>query len=292
VNGQKYFIQARLVLHILDTKAAEPVFGFQSAANSKFGCPLCRGVTGLYNSKKCVLYGHRNYLPQLHWLRFFGQTGYCCPNGFYDYRSKNQWKTQEVFWNKEKGFESISKTFFGPHGYNVLIEVSDELFKCTNDATVQRKRNHLLKSNLLEIDSICQPCDENPHTKETLIEFLLPSNFKDAQSKYKYAWFHTGDFSLEKIKQLFEGHLFYRHFDFRTSKPYERVSHQNYLADAANACLLNEYNKAKKKKHVNGIQSLWYYFRLPYGDVKTQFTWPLVHAVTGFIARMTQCIFW
>ncbi len=41
---------------------------------------------------------------------------------------------------------------------------------------------------------------------------------------------------------------------------------------------------------MNGIQSLWYYFRLPYGDVKTQFTWPLVHAVTGFIARMTQCI--
>ena len=74
VNGQKYFIQARLILHILDTKAAEPVFGFQSAANSKFGCPLCRGVTGLYNRKKKCLYGHRNYLPQLHWLRFFGQT--------------------------------------------------------------------------------------------------------------------------------------------------------------------------------------------------------------------------
>ena len=102
VNGQKYFIQARLILHILDTKAAEPVFGFQSAANSKFGCPLCRGVTGLYNGKKCVLYGHRNYLPQLHWLRFFGQTGYCCPNGFYNYKNKINGKLKKCFGIKKK----------------------------------------------------------------------------------------------------------------------------------------------------------------------------------------------
>ena len=290
VNGQKYFIQARLILHILDTKAAEPVFGFQSAANSKFGCPLCRGVTGLYNGKKCVLYGHRNYLPQLHWLRFFGQTGFCCPNGFYNYKNKNQWKTQEVFWNKEEGFESISKTFFAPYGYKVFIEVSDKLFKCTNDASFQQKRTQLLKANQVEIDSICQPCDGNPETKQNLIDFLLPSNLTDAQSRYKYSWYHTGDFRLEKINHLFEVYLFYRHLDLREQSPYERVSHTTYLQDAANACLLNENNKAKKKKHVNGIQSLWYYFRLPYGDVKTQFTWPLVHAVTGFIARMTQCI--
>jgi hypothetical protein len=290
VNGQKYFIQARLILHILDTKAAEPVFGFQSATNSKFGCPLCRGVTGLYNGKRCVLYGHRNYLPQLHWLRFFGQTGYCCPCGFYDHKNKNQWKTKEVFWNKEKGFENIREPFFAPHSYNVFKQGVDELYMCSNDSAVKKKRKQLIKANQEEIDSICQPCDGNQLTKEALIDFLLPFNLADAQSKYEYAWFHTGDFSYEKIKDLFKKHLYYRHLDLRTPEPYERVSHKTYLKDAATASLLNEKSKAKKKNHVMGIQSLWYYFRLPYGDVKTQFTWPLVHAVTGFVVRMTQCI--
>ena len=65
---------------------------------------------------------------------------------------------------KEEGFESISKTFFAPHGNKVLTEVSDELFKCTNDASFQKKRNQLLKANLEEIDSICQPCDGYPET--------------------------------------------------------------------------------------------------------------------------------
>ena len=291
VNGKKYFIQARLVLHVLDTKAAEPVFGFQSATNSKFGCPLCRGVTGLYTGKRCVLYGHRNYLPQLHWLRFFGQTGFCCPSGFYDHKNKNQWKTKEVFWNKEKGFANIKETFFGPNGYTVIKEVADELFKCQDDSTVKKKRKQLLvKTTRQEIETICQPCDGNQQTKDALIDFLIPTNYADARSPYKYAWFHDGEFSLEKIKTHLQKHLFYRHLDLRAQKPYERVSHSTYLDDAAKACLLNENSKAKKKNHVNGIQSLWYYLRLQYGDVQRQFTWPFVHAVTGFIVRMTECI--
>ena len=80
-----------------------------------------------------------------------------------------------------------------------------------------------------------------------MIDFLLPSNLTDAQSRYKYSWYHTGDFSLEKIRDLFEVYLFYRHLDLREQSPYERVSHQKYLADAANAIILNEDNKAKKK---------------------------------------------
>jgi len=291
VNGKKYFIQARLILHVLDTKAAEPVFGFQSATNSKFGCPLCRGVTGLYTGKRCVLYGHRNYLPQLHWLRFFGQTGFCCPSGFYDHKNKNQWKTKEVFWNKEKGFANIKETFFAPNGYAVIKEVADELFQCQNDSAVKKKRKQVLvKTTRQEIETICQPCDGNQQTKDALIDFLIPSNYADARNPYKYAWFHDGEFSLDSIKPHFQKHLFYRHLDLRAQKPYERVTHSTYLDDAANACLLNEKSKAKKKIHVNGIQSLWYCFRLQYGDVQRQFTWPFVHAVTGFIVRMTQCI--
>ena len=100
----------------------------------------------------------------------------------------------------------------------------------------------------MEIESICQPCNGNPETQQNLIDFLLPSNLTDAQSSYKYSWYHTGDFRLEKIKHLFEVYLFYRHLDLRKQSSYERVSHVTYLQDdAANACLLNENNKAKKK---------------------------------------------
>ena len=28
--------------------------------------------------------GHRQLLPMTHWLRMFGQSGKCCPKGYYD----------------------------------------------------------------------------------------------------------------------------------------------------------------------------------------------------------------
>jgi len=97
INGKKYFIQARLVMHILDTKAAEPVMGYQSNANSNFGCSNCGGVTGIHIGNQCVFLGNRNYLPQLNVLRFFGQTGKCCPQGFYNHEQKRQWYVEEHF---------------------------------------------------------------------------------------------------------------------------------------------------------------------------------------------------
>ena len=103
VNGTKYFIQARMVMHILDTKAAEPCMGYQSNSNSHFGCSNCGGVTGVYNGSKCIFLGHRNYLPQLHVLRFYGQTGRCCPKAFYDHLAKDQWYHKEHFHHLDNG---------------------------------------------------------------------------------------------------------------------------------------------------------------------------------------------
>ena len=278
-NGKKYFIQARLVLHVLDTKAAEPVLGLQSAANSKFGCPLCGGATGLHNGKKCVFYGHRGFLPQHHWLRFFGQTGYCCPHGFYDHQSKNQWRNNEIFWNKEKGFESIRKPFFAPHDYKVFPEIMNKLL---SGVDLNTRRNKLFQKHRSEIEAICHPCDGNQFTKDGLIEFLLPSDEAGIKSKYEYKWFHSGEFSLDLVKPHFSHLLFYRHFDFRTRRPYQRTSYSQYTQDALAAIQLNERSRSKKKKHVNGIQSLWYYCRLPYADIERQFTWPFV--------RITECV--
>ena len=96
----------------MDTKAAEPIMGFQACQNSKFGCPLCHGITGLHDGKKCVFFGARNFLPPEHWLRFFGQTGVCCPAGFYNHTNGDQWRKEEIFWILEEGYDGHMETFF------------------------------------------------------------------------------------------------------------------------------------------------------------------------------------
>ena len=115
INGKKYYIQARLVMHILDTKAAEPVMGYQSQANSNFGCSNCGGVTGIHIGNQCVFLGNRNYLPQLNVLRFYGQTGRCCPSGFYNHENKRQWYVDEHFHHLDN--EGAYATFFAAVAY-------------------------------------------------------------------------------------------------------------------------------------------------------------------------------
>jgi hypothetical protein len=142
VDGQKYFIQARLVMHILDTKAAEPCMGYQSQSNSNFGCSFCGGITGIHNGSKCVFLGHRNYLPQLHYLRFFGQTGYCCPAGFYDHEKKRQWFVEEKFHNVDidpKGFKY--ETFFADAWDVVCRIITRKKALIAENATITMQRN-------------------------------------------------------------------------------------------------------------------------------------------------------
>ena len=84
VTGKRFFIQARLILHSMDTKALEPVFNLKSMTFSRYGCPYCRTVHGQFNSWTSIYGGNRQFLDEFHYLRFFGQSGLCCPAGFYD----------------------------------------------------------------------------------------------------------------------------------------------------------------------------------------------------------------
>jgi hypothetical protein len=45
INGQDYFVQARIVSHVYDTRAVEKVLNSQSAGSTA-GCPFCRLVPG------------------------------------------------------------------------------------------------------------------------------------------------------------------------------------------------------------------------------------------------------
>ena len=272
VNGKTYFIQARMVMHLLDTKAAEPCMGYQSCANSKFGCPNCGGITGIHNGSKCIFLGHRNYLPQLHVLRFFGQTGYCCPPGFYDHEKMKQWHTKERFhhMDTEDGFY---ETFF-VEGWTVI-----------KSAVEGRKGDSFLEENEEDINNICQPCDKNKDTLSSIKNFLF-------HNSSQYQWFHRGDFDFEKTFDIFKPFLYYRHQDYRTRKPYRRVTYAEYLSYAKEAEKLNSNNQSTKsnKHHIHGIQRKWYWARLQYGDIESQFTWPFVHAISGVVTKVLQLI--
>ena len=140
VNGKKYYIQARLVMHILDTKAAEPVMGYQSQANSNFGCSNCGGVTGIHIGNQCVFLGNRNYLPQLNVLRFYGQTGTCCPSGFYNHKNKRQWYVDEHFHHLDNGGEY--ETFFAER-WNFVTRIINK--------KTQRQREWILLQKSIEL---------------------------------------------------------------------------------------------------------------------------------------------
>jgi hypothetical protein len=266
-NGKTYFIQARLVVHIYDTKAAEPLLGFQSTGNSKFGCPLCGGITGIHNGSKCVMLGHRGYLPQENFLRFFGQTGKCCPTGFYDSAQIKQWYVPEHFLNTEGEYSTFC---FENHEtvQNFRNKVADD----NSDIRRVAVEKHLKTEN---IDTLFDPCDGNPETKDNLIQFI----FHDL---IQYQWYHDGEFELNEVRNLFKDFLFYRHQDFRTTKKYKRQGHLDYLESSMTAETTNVITK--------GLKSRWYWYRLQYGDIETQFSWPVAHSISGTVVRIVQLI--
>jgi hypothetical protein len=58
MTGQRFFIQARLIFHVMDTKAV------LNMTTSRYGCPFCRNAHGQHNSWKVVFTGNRNTLPE------------------------------------------------------------------------------------------------------------------------------------------------------------------------------------------------------------------------------------
>jgi hypothetical protein len=88
IGGKDYFVQVRMILTMLDTKAVEGYLKVQGAA-SLAGCFFCKHGKGYNNGKIPVCYpAPRNTLPLSHFLRKFGQSGCCCPKDFFVHSSK------------------------------------------------------------------------------------------------------------------------------------------------------------------------------------------------------------
>ena len=279
-EGMVFFIQARLVLHILDGRAAEGLFHFQSTSNSNVGCPLCLGVTGIHDGAKCNYFGHRNYLPEMHYLRMFGQTGKCCQYGYHDPEMKNTWFLSEEYDNMHRRDNQFQPFFI--EEYKIVEDILKE--------DTEASRRNLAQRNEELIDLFCLPCDGNRARRDRLVDFLfIDSTLRD------YDWHHSGHFALDMIRknpnrETMSSYFFARHFDLREPKPYSRVSYHQYLTDALRARELNRGRKSKAKKQVKGLQDVWSFARLQYADMEKQYTWPFAHVVCGIIHLLFDCM--
>ena len=85
IGNKCFFIQARLVSHVLDTKAYEKHIQVKSGC-SKAGCPLCVCSPGTYDKEvnKVMFLSIRGMLPYDNPIRYIGQSGKCCPSGYYE----------------------------------------------------------------------------------------------------------------------------------------------------------------------------------------------------------------
>lgn len=114
-NSTRYFIQARLIFHSLDTRGVEPSFGLKSMSNSLFGCPTCRNLHGISDTWKTNFIGHRYFLPEENILRYYGQSGLNSPRGFYNPETDNAWFIKENYLSSTESIFVTDKRCSFPH---------------------------------------------------------------------------------------------------------------------------------------------------------------------------------
>jgi hypothetical protein len=104
LNGKKYFVQARLVLHICDTIGLQSILRCQGV-NSYCGCSLCECGRGVWrvDLNKMVHMGARGLLDEYHCLRFKGIISSCCPENYYLLGDTQKEQQNDFFNNKNTG---------------------------------------------------------------------------------------------------------------------------------------------------------------------------------------------
>jgi hypothetical protein len=87
LEGKNYFLQARLIMHVWDTKAVEKQLKCK-CTGSYPGCMFCSDMYGflIAESNNLIVFpGHRGLLEEDHYLRKFGQSQKCCPKYYFNY---------------------------------------------------------------------------------------------------------------------------------------------------------------------------------------------------------------
>lgn len=252
-EGKLYFIQARLVLHIMDTKAAEGVYQLQNCANNTNGCPCCELIYGIHEGSKCIYPGHRYTLPLDHYLRPIGQSKKCCPSSFY---SKNLWFAMESFSAEKDAVRSVHE-----------------------DSKRQRMD-----------EEYCLPCDGD-RVRQQFFKDTYTSTNSDSNLRWFHTGDFNLE-AIRNPASGLKRILYYRHYDFREYQPYKRYPYDSHMRDALHAealILADQNSKSSKKKTsiaVNGIKGVWPFGRYQIADISRHSGPPAIHAMTGCIRML------
>jgi hypothetical protein len=140
VKGKDYFVQARMILTILDTKAVEDFLKVQTCC-AFAGCFCCVNAKGfnckLKKLKRVVFIGHRQMTDLRHYCRRLGQSGQCCQKRYYE--------------NSNEDFEDVVIEDLLENQSNV-IEITvplrtNQLFEICDQANADRLTRWLRRPN-------------------------------------------------------------------------------------------------------------------------------------------------
>lgn len=250
IDSKSYFIQARLVMHVLDSPGAAEHLKVH-AHRAAGSCALCNAIHGVVRADLGVKWeGHRGMLEETNFLRFFGQSGLCCP---VDYHTK-----KEAFIPIFDGNNQTENTIPASQRLNPVI-----------DSNIHQTEGKIVPiqatAQMLKSLNLC--CDVNRSIKENVITAVRTE---------KYSWHHS-EIDPKKLKDI----LFFHHFDLRLRKEYSRRTNDEYVKNAMAVIELKnkqiEIDEAKhlqgkhvaeRAHHVNGVKGLWSPYAFGYADVE------------------------
>jgi len=241
LDGRKYFLQARIVMHCLDSPALSKTMRIQGKG-ANVGCTLCLSFRATRREvlKKSSLYDHRRMLDYDHILRSFGQSRKCCPADYYQVREPEPLET-------DGRYKALMLPYQDP------------------------KQSQLFKTWCL----VANPNDPFPVPTGVVesIKRLLTSNPPPFKCYSKC-------FKAKNFMSLFGNYMYFAHANYMKRVEYNRVSNNTYLYHAREFHRKVEnksFDITNQAQHVNGVREAWEFARLSYTDFQRHVCWDPFH---------------
>jgi len=249
VNGVDFFLQARMILTILDGIAVQDFLKVQGN-QSYAGCFMCRNGTGYgHRLNRIVFVGHRRLTDLRHYTRDFGQSKKCCPPNYYPKFTKNK-RVYKSSVEDDVAFEDIS---------------------AQHDLTSKKTANEIFHTDIpFYRKGVLIVCYQGK--SEEIKEFL------NSGAKGVWVWYHKDpEFNFV----IFQNDLWFHNCDYRAKVGYTRKTNDEYLQFGSDARLKLKNNPklSKNDRAVNGVHDNWAMSELPYCDVETDLCWGPFHSM-------------
>jgi hypothetical protein len=255
IKDKKYFVQARIISHVFDTKGAEKALNMTVTSQSKFGSPLVKnGIKGVYFdeyiNKTSFCDDYRIYIDLKHKSRMAGQSGKCCPIIEPTSTIKEMWY--------------INNT---NNNINVIAEEANNNI----NVVIAEEANEL---QLIHIDSLCIVNDLKNNKIFQDFHQELKIRMESKKSKQPdnfFIWHHY----CHDPDDTMCSKLFFPHCCYKFSK-YERINKIDF----------EESINSKK----NGFKGESFFSKLPYSDIQTDFCWDVMHVIKNLSLHLIGII--